>query len=274
MRPEPWRFIPGATARQQWKVPPTLTSKQRRQSAGSSSSTAPSVSTPALFTSTSIRPNRSTAAATARSTDDRSVTSTSSWSSRSAGTFELSGNATSSATTSHPSAPNRSAIAAPMPRPAPVTTTTRPLRSRSTGHPPSGSALGGRASSSSIRRGHREGAERMEAAQGGGEAPVVWVTGAGSGMGRASALTLAEGGRRVVLSGRRQEVLESVAVEVRATGGEALVLPLDVGDRDAVAHAAGAARERWGRLDGLVLASGANVRDRAWPDLSLAELED
>src|SRR4051812_22348238 len=102
----------------------------------------------------------------------------------------------------------------------------------------------------------------MDAGRGSGDAPVVWVTGAGSGMGRASALALVEGSRRVALSGRREEVLESVAAEVQAMGGESLVLPLDVGDRDAVAPAAEAVRKRWGRLDGLVLASGANVRDR------------
>jgi NADP-dependent 3-hydroxy acid dehydrogenase YdfG len=68
-------------------------------------------------------------------------------------------------------------------------------------------------------------------------------------------------------------VLESAAAEVRAAGAEALVLPLDVDDRDAVLRAAADVRERWGRLDGLVLASGVNVRDRAWPDLALTELE-
>jgi NADP-dependent 3-hydroxy acid dehydrogenase YdfG len=103
--------------------------------------------------------------------------------------------------------------------------------------------------------------------------PVVWVTGAGSGMGRAAALTLADGGRRVVLSGRRMDALQAVAAEVVAGGGEALALPLDVGDPDAVAHAAAAALHRWGRLDGLVLASGANVRDRSWSALRVDELE-
>jgi NADP-dependent 3-hydroxy acid dehydrogenase YdfG len=113
----------------------------------------------------------------------------------------------------------------------------------------------------------------MDAREQGGDAPVVWVTGAGSGMGRASAVALAEGGRRVVLSGRRPDVLESAAADVRAAGAEALVLPLDVDDRGAVLQAAATVRDRWGRLDGLVLASGVNVRDRAWPDLALAELE-
>jgi NADP-dependent 3-hydroxy acid dehydrogenase YdfG len=106
------------------------------------------------------------------------------------------------------------------------------------------------------------------------DAPVVWVTGAGSGRGGASALALSASGRRVALSGRRREALDAVAAEVVESGGEALVLPLDVGDASAVADARSAVVDRWGRLDGLVLASGVNVPDRSWPALRLAELEE
>lgn len=114
----------------------------------------------------------------------------------------------------------------------------------------------------------------MDAGQGGAGAPVVWVTGAGSGIGRAAALEIAASGRRVVLSGRRRDALDAVAAEVVAAGGDALVLPLDVQDAGAVARARAVARERWGRIDALVLASGVNVRERTWRDLRLEELED
>jgi NADP-dependent 3-hydroxy acid dehydrogenase YdfG len=105
------------------------------------------------------------------------------------------------------------------------------------------------------------------------DAPVVWVTGAGSGMGRAIATALGGSGRRIVLSGRRIDALEAAAAEIGTAGGEALVLPLDVGDATAVAEAPTAVRDRWGRLDGLVLASGVNVPDRSWPKLRIGELE-
>ena len=59
---------------------------------------------------------------------------------------------------------------------------------------------------------------------------VLWVTGAGSGMGRAAAVAAGAAGRRVALSGRRAEALEEVGEAVRAAGGDALVVPLDVTD--------------------------------------------
>ena len=57
---------------------------------------------------------------------------------------------------------------------------------------------------------------------------VAWVTGAGTGIGEAGAVKLAEAGCRVVLSGRRAEPLEAVRARIEAAGGEAVVEPLDV----------------------------------------------
>ncbi len=105
------------------------------------------------------------------------------------------------------------------------------------------------------------------------EEPVVWVVGAGSGMGRACALDLAEHGHRVAVSGRRSEALDAVATAVALADHESLVLPLDVGDADAVERAHAAIVEQWGRLDALVLASGTNVPQRFWTDLRIGELE-
>lgn len=101
---------------------------------------------------------------------------------------------------------------------------------------------------------------------------VVWVSGAGSGMGRASAVELAKGGRRIALSGRRPEALEETASLVREAGGEALVLPLDVGADDVTAAAARIVAE-WGRLDALVLSAGLNSPQRMWADQDMAEFE-
>jgi len=75
---------------------------------------------------------------------------------------------------------------------------------------------------------------------------IAMVTGAGSGVGRATALGLAAAGWTLVLAGRRREPLEAVAAEI---GGESLVVPTDVGDEAAVAQLFAATRERFGRLD-------------------------
>jgi NADP-dependent 3-hydroxy acid dehydrogenase YdfG len=105
------------------------------------------------------------------------------------------------------------------------------------------------------------------------DTPVVWVVGAGSGMGRAAALAIAESGRRVVLSGRRYEPLESLATAAAMADHAALVLQLDVGDAAAVEQAHSEIQEQWGRLDALVIASGVNVPQRSWADLTVREVE-
>jgi NADP-dependent 3-hydroxy acid dehydrogenase YdfG len=97
---------------------------------------------------------------------------------------------------------------------------------------------------------------------------VAWVTGAGSGIGRAGALELAAAGARLALSGRRAEQLEEVAGEIAASGGKAEVVPLDVADRAAVEAAAAAILARHGRVDILVNSAGINVPNRFWKTLT------
>ena len=102
---------------------------------------------------------------------------------------------------------------------------------------------------------------------------VVWVTGAGSGMGRAAAVAIAPG-RRVALSGRRPEPLEETGAMVEQAGGEALVLPLDARDADAVDDAHARIRASWDGVDDLVLSAGLNAPRRTWADQSVTEFED
>jgi len=102
---------------------------------------------------------------------------------------------------------------------------------------------------------------------------VVWVTGAGSGMGRAAAVAAAGGGRRVALSGRRRDALDEVAAAVSAAGGEALVLPLDVTDRAGIDQALAAIRATWGGVDDLVLSAGLNTPRRTWEDQRIDDFE-
>jgi short-subunit dehydrogenase len=75
------------------------------------------------------------------------------------------------------------------------------------------------------------------------------VTGASSGLGRGVAVRLASYGANVVLAARRTEVLEAVAREVRAVGGQTLVMTTDVSQPENVEGLARAAVDRFGRID-------------------------
>lgn len=103
------------------------------------------------------------------------------------------------------------------------------------------------------------------------QAQVVWITGAGTGIGRAVAGAFAAGGARVALMGRRRELLEGVAEEVRAAGGEAAPEPLDVAERAAVERTAERLLERWGRVDILVNNAGTNIARRRLGELDPAD---
>lgn len=81
---------------------------------------------------------------------------------------------------------------------------------------------------------------------------VAIVTGAGRGIGAASALALAEAGADVLLSARTEEQLREVAAAVEATGRRAVVAPADLSDLDAAAGLADVAREAFGRIDVVV----------------------
>lgn len=102
---------------------------------------------------------------------------------------------------------------------------------------------------------------------------TLWITGGGSGMGRATALAAAAQGWAVALSGRRREKLEEIVEEITARGGTAAALPLDVRDREAVAATAARIVEQFGGLDALVLAAGLNTPRRRWEDQTMEEFD-
>ena len=78
---------------------------------------------------------------------------------------------------------------------------------------------------------------------------IALVTGAGTGIGKASALALARAGYTVVLAGRRREPLDKAAAEIKAQGGAALAVPTDAGDPASVKALFAAIKQHHGRLD-------------------------
>ncbi|MGH1574825.1 SDR family oxidoreductase [Methylobacterium sp. P31] len=97
---------------------------------------------------------------------------------------------------------------------------------------------------------------------------VAWVTGAGSGIGQAVSVALAEAGVRLALTGRGREALETTAELVRAAGGEALVAPADIRQADDVQRAWEAVAAAYHRCDILVNSAGLNVSNRSWSEIS------
>ncbi len=101
---------------------------------------------------------------------------------------------------------------------------------------------------------------------------VCIVTGASSGIGRATALALAAQGSRLSLASRTEAALEAVAEDCRRRGAEALVVPTDVTSTSDVEHLIQATLDRWGRVDVLVACAGAYVRAHA-RSLTIEDLE-
>ena len=98
------------------------------------------------------------------------------------------------------------------------------------------------------------------------------ITGASSGLGRLLALRIAEQGAQVALVARRLRELEEVAAAIQRRGGQALILPCDVGDRAQVAAAATRALEHLGTVDLLINNAGYG-HHRPFLDWDLDDIE-
>jgi len=99
-------------------------------------------------------------------------------------------------------------------------------------------------------------------------AKVALVTGAGTGIGKAVALTLLKEGYQVVLAGRRQALLEQVAVNAGPAGNRTLVVSTDVSDPAAVRTLFARAKDAYGRLDLLFNNAGVGAPGVPLEDLS------
>jgi NAD(P)-dependent dehydrogenase (short-subunit alcohol dehydrogenase family) len=103
---------------------------------------------------------------------------------------------------------------------------------------------------------------------------VFMVTGASSGMGAETARSLGRCGARVALVARRKELLSEVAANVRAAGGQALELVLDVNDEAQLREAVALTRRQFGRLDGAFNNAGVLGRGAPLHELTTADYED
>ena len=96
---------------------------------------------------------------------------------------------------------------------------------------------------------------------------VAWVTGAGSGIGEAAALALAEEGATIILTGRRPAPLDDVARRINQSG-QAHARPADLTKSAQVGKVAEYIKTTFGRLDILVNNAGVNILDRNWDKLT------
>ncbi|HZY43711.1 MAG TPA: SDR family NAD(P)-dependent oxidoreductase [Anaerolineae bacterium] len=90
---------------------------------------------------------------------------------------------------------------------------------------------------------------------------VIIVTGASDGIGRELALQLGARGAIVVLTARREHVLEEVATRIRAAGGQGLVVPADLCDANLIAHLVERTVQEFGRIDVLINVAGMGFYD-------------
>jgi NAD(P)-dependent dehydrogenase (short-subunit alcohol dehydrogenase family) len=104
-----------------------------------------------------------------------------------------------------------------------------------------------------------------------GMSKIALITGAGSGIGRASALALAAAGWSLALCGRRLDRVEAVRAEAEASGAQALALAADVGDPAVVATLYAEIETRFGRLDLLFNNAGTGAPPKPMEDLTIEE---
>lgn len=105
------------------------------------------------------------------------------------------------------------------------------------------------------------------------ENKVALVTGAGSGIGKAAAIRMAQEGARVAALGKSEAGLDEVVNTIRANGGEAMSLLVDVTDQAEMKEAMSRVDAEWGRLDIVFANAGINGVWAPLDDLMVEEWE-
>lgn len=100
---------------------------------------------------------------------------------------------------------------------------------------------------------------------------IALVTGGGTGIGKAIARALAGAGWQVVITGRRQNVLDETAAAISGTGPAVVAVPADIGDPASVAKLFDEIETRFGRLDLLVNNAGSNAPPIPLEDLTFEQ---
>ena len=100
---------------------------------------------------------------------------------------------------------------------------------------------------------------------------VALITGAGTGIGKHSALALAEAGYDIVLAGRRPDPLAETAASIETQGRSVLVVPTDVGDPASVGTLFARTKERFSRLDVLFNNAGTGAPRVPLEDLTFGQ---
>ena len=102
---------------------------------------------------------------------------------------------------------------------------------------------------------------------------VAVITGAGSGVGRATAVKLAQSGWTVVLIGRTESTLKATA-DLTKKAEACMIAPLRIGDLDTTNKIAAEVLKRFGRIDLVVNAAGTNVPKRSLEVLSMTDYHE
>jgi NADP-dependent 3-hydroxy acid dehydrogenase YdfG len=100
---------------------------------------------------------------------------------------------------------------------------------------------------------------------------VAIVTGASSGIGKATAYALADAGAKVAIVARSADIINQMADEINGKGGTAIAYAADVADADAVERFVTNVVHEWGRIDLLFANAGVNTKQRNLHDMSVEQ---
>jgi NADP-dependent 3-hydroxy acid dehydrogenase YdfG len=98
---------------------------------------------------------------------------------------------------------------------------------------------------------------------------IAWITGGGTGIGLAGAISLSKEGWQVVISGRRSDVLSRAADAIRSQGGAVDQIVLDVENVEQVNDTAAQILKKHNRIDLLINSAGLNVPNRSWENVTI-----